>query len=868
MPLITLIESAPGSLNYLLQPRNYTQLYNKLKTSLNTEEILLFTRPDIYDASTNWSADLPIGMLKLNIVSYNNLNDGDRTLVGETIVRLKNSIQEKLKSNKDFGNIIDLFFEIPSTDDIYVVNIAGSLQPFFTRWGCKLVNASMDMNPLTRELDKFSLPTSDVTLLFSYSNGRIASNVPFFYSFLGKDSVQKTDDSGMFNLGKLRSGTAFSVSEIRNNNKGETIEFVAMEGQSYKVFFPVYITGSVTVKDDQQKLLSNKSISVFHEGVLSVYMTDSNGRIDLKGLRVGGNIVFSDSSRPDITLTQEIQENNAHFTFVIKEQKSTYVRVRVEDVNKTKLAGYPVFIKIGETDALEYKTNNEGLIEIANCVPGHSINITDKNKLDNRINYVLQEGENDFLLFSDILAGKNFVRIKLVNHRNEPMPGIPIGLTYRNLLTQYTTDKNGEFILPKEQFLDETKVAASITTQKIDKKGNLIDKIVNKQFTYTSNKDLYLIKLSRLSNWWWLLLILLLPLLLLIRLEKTIYVQCQRPDHIEALTGANVYLSYHKEIAFDSGSLFTNNLMEYNEKTNKKGVSSFIKLEYSVYSYLFHYGSPLKVFVKSECYENDTLLMKFHAVSNNDTIKIVGKPKLVHLNFRVVDEITNYPIRHSKVRFIGEDGSIKYEDSSFTNSQGIIDFNVPLCGNIKWSVASKEGYLSDSINNRSVNDLFSDDIDQSRQYKLTPIDNSSLGMDSSYVDDMMEDVTHNGGHFGQLSVSMAWNTIDDIDLAVQEPNGDYITFRNKSSINGGTLELDITNPSLYSNPVEHIYWNSNPMPGLYKVFVNCYSIRSNFSTIPIRILINKAGVTNMVDAQINNRNIMPGRLLYQFRYPN
>ena len=113
MPIITLVESSPGTLNYLLQPLNYTQLYNKLKTILSSEEILLFSRPDIYDASTNWSADLPAGYTRTQLQLYTGMSSQDRTNVEEKISNLKESITRKLSSNKDLSGIAETFFKIP-----------------------------------------------------------------------------------------------------------------------------------------------------------------------------------------------------------------------------------------------------------------------------------------------------------------------------------------------------------------------------------------------------------------------------------------------------------------------------------------------------------------------------------------------------------------------------------------------------------------------------------------------------------------------------------------------------------------------------------------------------------------------------------
>ena len=126
------------------------------------------------------------------------------------------------------------------------------------------------------------------------------------------------------------------------------------------------------------------------------------------------------------------------------------------------------------------------------------------------------------------------------------------------------------------------------------------------------------------------------------------------------------------------------------------------------------------------------------------------------------------------------------------------------------------------------------------------------------------------GHFGDLSVSLAWFNTNDIDLAVQEPTGSFVWFRNMRTPSGGQLEFDITSPTSYSNPIEHINWQSSPTYGTYRVFANCYSNHEHLSEIPIKILVNMGGVKKLINTTIEGRSNYPGKgkLICQFNYPN
>jgi len=81
-----------------------------------------------------------------------------------------------------------------------------------------------------------------------------------------------------------------------------------------------------------------------------------------------------------------------------------------------------------------------------------------------------------------------------------------------------------------------------------------------------------------------------------------------------------------------------------------------------------------------------------------------------------------------------------------------------------------------------------------------------------------------GAKTGQIQISLAWDTHDDLDLHVYDPSGVEIWHKNKYSASRGELDVDMNwseNPTFLSaRPVENIFWPKNGAPsGRYKVQV-------------------------------------------------
>lgn len=95
------------------------------------------------------------------------------------------------------------------------------------------------------------------------------------------------------------------------------------------------------------------------------------------------------------------------------------------------------------------------------------------------------------------------------------------------------------------------------------------------------------------------------------------------------------------------------------------------------------------------------------------------------------------------------------------------------------------------------------------------------------------------GGRGGLKINLKWNTIDDVDLHVYDPDNNHIYYGDKKKICQGILgQLDIdanAGGTYTTSPQENIYWEGKAPIGRYRISVNLYNKKSGASQIPVTV---------------------------------
>jgi hypothetical protein len=109
---------------------------------------------------------------------------------------------------------------------------------------------------------------------------------------------------------------------------------------------------------------------------------------------------------------------------------------------------------------------------------------------------------------------------------------------------------------------------------------------------------------------------------------------------------------------------------------------------------------------------------------------------------------------------------------------------------------------------------------------------------------------------GDIQVTLVWETPDDLDLWVVDPQGESIYYRNPTSSSGGELDVD-ANAGCEQNttyqPVENIFWPTGVAPiGNYSVEVVYFENCGSFEPVDFQVVVTVDGDINHYSGTVEN----------------
>lgn len=246
------------------------------------------------------------------------------------------------------------------------------------------------------------------------------------------------------------------------------------------------------------------------------------------------------------------------------------------------------------------------------------------------------------------------------------------------------------------------------------------------------------------------------------------------------------------------------------------------------------------------------------------SIPAPAKHTILTLNFADISvlEMENDNIGNIEALEISASEAIENESAEqqeFVPIPDVVDSDVSLAVSLEdTSELSKQATLLEEIDLENVSEIVSpDNIEivnhNSNDNTINQIISSiSGGISANHTSsqnmgnlDISGRLKAAGAKEGDVQISLAWNTTDDIDLYVAFTTGngmvDTINWMNRiGRLSGGILDIDMNANSgfLQRHPVENIFWPHGSSPrGSFSVYVHFYRSWTGNNRVPVIVRI-------------------------------
>lgn len=461
-------ESRNNKLVFLLQPRNYTQVYNALKSHPQAGQLVsLFARPDAVGEFTQWSAKLPGDVKPTAIREVASLSVEERDNFADALEDQQEVVAKILSGHKEFGPLTSQLMTVPNESAIKVIQLENKLIPVLTQWGCRSNEITNDTDPVTTLINIPRLTTAKVLVELVYTDGAPASSKDFFISYLGAEYQETSDEQGFYNRGRCRLDSGFSIFDMVNDAKAYEQHFTVVPDGKYVVIFPYIVPVTIKVADQKGRMVSGANVMVTYKGAATSYTSDTNGKIIIDELESDQIISVQEAGVDETKCDFTIEKEGNEFVLLVTRPVLTTATVKVIDDTAELRPYFPLLISYNGIQR-EYHTSESGIVQLENLQAGKEIIITGKNKTDDIIRAILEEEDNEFTL-RVVKVELKFVTVKLLSRKRKPMPGVPIDFIYKGNTQRQVTDQNGICRLPYEDFVDNQKIKTIIHLPKKNK---------------------------------------------------------------------------------------------------------------------------------------------------------------------------------------------------------------------------------------------------------------------------------------------------------------------------------------------------------------------------------------------------------------
>jgi len=143
----------------------------------------------------------------------------------------------------------------------------------------------------------------------------------------------------------------------------------------------------------------------------------------------------------------------------------------------------------------------------------------------------------------------------------------------------------------------------------------------------------------------------------------------------------------------------------------------------------------------------------------------------------------------------------------------------------------------------------------------------------SLEEELERRIQRDSAQSGLINVSLMWQGTDDLDLALEQPNGRVIFFKQKID-NRHEAFLDVdhnrSDNEVVNDPIENVYINK-PQRGRYKIYVSWFKNRTGSEEVPYTLFVNSGGRSEafsmrVTDVRTQGKPEENWDLVYEFDY--
>ena len=376
----------------------------------------------------------------------------------------------------DMFSILDSCIEIPDYDNIYRIQSSdGKNKYVLIKWGF----ISDDFNAQS-DLVKKLIPTAvDTVRIKVIKNQKIASGEKVTVVYNGKPLVMTADSKGFIFLEDVPLGSNFSVKTLDE----ETItEYLCDGSDEYHFLIGTQSLEMIfLVKDANGAPIADTEVTFTYDGKTYFETTDSNGKISLKEIPEGTEVVVQQRNMKD-TFTCNAAIKEYEFT---GSRPTAEIDVAVMSDKGEFLPGIDVkFSYLGKE--IIYITDRNGRVSNDSFPPETEFKIecSAAGYQSSTITLFTHEGLNMAEIKIKKVSSFGAMTIKVVDEQNKPIVNTLIRCENDDKKIELYTDENGELTLEKVNYNSDV-----ICTQ-------IINSLASHRhvFSFTADKTEYVFK--------------------------------------------------------------------------------------------------------------------------------------------------------------------------------------------------------------------------------------------------------------------------------------------------------------------------------------------------------------------------------------